>query len=176
MLPRRITERTVGGLLGLAGHVLAAQVFLDEALRGHVDPQDRVMGAMFVVAACDILYSAVCLTVVGVCFRRGHRDLGSGILLGWLVGAVPGLVAAVTVYARTSDWSSHCPCEPPLQDGQQWWDFPWTWATARRVAVWFWPVVVTAGIGAAYCVWTIKDSLAPATRPPRGSADSSPPR
>jgi hypothetical protein len=143
-------KRAVGGLLGVVGHAAAAQIFLDSALLTHADPHDRVMTSLVFSVIIDVFLSGVCLAVVRVCFRRGHRDWGSGILTGWAVGTALGLTAAVTVWVRISDWAAQCSCDPALPAGH-WWDYPWTWGTLGRLTtVWLWPVIAVAGLIAAY--------------------------
>lgn len=109
MSPRR------GIAYGLVGHTLAILVFLGVFLLDPEDPADRAAAAVGLSVLTGVVGSVVTLGVAVRRLVRGHRDKAlAGMLTAWAVGAVVGMVAAGLVLVRTADWSSHCPCDPPI--------------------------------------------------------------
>lgn len=100
---------------GLVGHALAVLVFLGVFLLDPEDPADRAGAAVGLSLLTGALGSAVTLGIAIRRLVRGHRDKAlTGMLATWALGAVVGVVAAGIVLVRTSDWSGHCPCDPPI--------------------------------------------------------------
>jgi MFS family permease len=104
-----------GAAYGLIGHALAAAVFLVVFLLDPEDPADRAAAAVGLSAMTSVVGSVVTVGVAIRRFRRGDRDkLLAAMLTSWATGTVLGILAAGMVLLRTSEWSSHCPCDPPI--------------------------------------------------------------
>jgi hypothetical protein len=100
---------------GLVGHALAAIVFLVVFLFDPEDPGDRAAGAVALSFLTGLVGSVVTVYVLIRRVAKGERGRGLvWMLTAWAAGAVGGIVAAIFVLVRTSDWSGHCPCDPPI--------------------------------------------------------------
>jgi hypothetical protein len=89
--PFRLDRAALGAGLGLAGHLLAFAVgYLAARLArpsqggGFAD----LAAAVFGFFGVELLVALTCVVTGVLLLVRGRRDLGSGLLLGWFVGAV----------------------------------------------------------------------------------------
>jgi hypothetical protein len=83
----------LGAALGIAGHLLAFGVGLLAARL--VQPSagggfEDIAAAVVSFLGAELLVALCCLVGGGVLLARGRRDLGTGLLLGWLAGALAG--------------------------------------------------------------------------------------
>jgi hypothetical protein len=85
------TKRAIlGAAIGLAGHVLAFAVgFVFGAVTpagpGGFSDLAAVVTAFFLV---EIVVGLGCLIGGGLLYRSGRRELGFGVLVGWIAGLV----------------------------------------------------------------------------------------
>jgi hypothetical protein len=87
----RIAPAVLGFTLGVAGHLLAFALGYLAARLARPSPGggfEDVASAVFTFAGIEFLLALACLIGGVLLLLRGRRELGTGLLLGWLVGAV----------------------------------------------------------------------------------------
>jgi hypothetical protein len=89
----------LGILIGLGEHVL---VVLGAALAGRlVKPQgggfDDLAAVLLVLVGGELLVAVVSLVVGVILIARNRRELGIGVLVGWLVPLLLGTVVSVVI-------------------------------------------------------------------------------
>lgn len=105
-----------GAAIALSAHATAFCVFGTVALTLPASPQGRMFVAATLAVLADVLVTLVLLGGA-VEVRRTRPALGTGLAVGWAVGALGMAAFVVLVIIGTSDWSGHCPCEPPIDFG-----------------------------------------------------------
>jgi hypothetical protein len=97
----RTSRLLLGTLIGIGEHVI---VLVAAWLAGHlVKPQeggfDDLVAVLVVVIGGELLVAVVSVVVGVIVIARGRRELGIGVLAGWLVPLLLGTIAGAVVGA-----------------------------------------------------------------------------
>jgi hypothetical protein len=88
--PMRMSRMILGAVLGVAGHALAAGVgfVAGRSLEPRAGGGFEDLAAVAVgFLGTELVVALACLVGGIVLLARGRRDLGVGLLVGWVVGA-----------------------------------------------------------------------------------------